>query len=115
MILPVVRGCHRLKHPLLDFADDEEELCLLLILLLPQEPSMLGRGILCHPIPAVKTNYFNIFKILMHRNSYILVQQKIRHHNTNELCPSGGVGRETGKGEGTKGQFLKGFYPFLNV
>lgn len=59
MILPVVRGCHRLKHPLLDFADDEEELCLPPVLLLPQVPSMLGRGILCHPIPAIKTNYFN--------------------------------------------------------
>lgn len=79
VILPDVRGCHRLKHPLLDFADDEEELCLPPVLLFPQVPSMLGRGILCHPIPAIKINYFNTqLKILMHRNSYILVQQKIR-------------------------------------
>lgn len=64
MILPVVHGYHRLERPLLDFAADEEQLFLLPGLLLPQAPSMLGRDILCHPIPAMQMNYFNMLRIL---------------------------------------------------
>jgi len=82
VILPVVRGYHRLEYPPSGFAADEEELFLLPGLLLPQAPSMLGRDTLCHPIPAVQIHDFNMLrkfqiKILIIFKINLLFDQKI--------------------------------------